>query len=173
MGKKAHAVSAASLAALEPGVHHVEQTRSADGKFGSKPAGAAAIAPVVEDPEDAVGAMKRVLVGQASRTPLDQAFVELLSRDPIKFMAEKRRLESGAQNCAPVGPVYDPNGKERCPVCQRYPGTADPDDPITPRMSDDEVDAQIEVEFQEFQKFLAERRPSGSPPSPRPPSASG
>jgi hypothetical protein len=40
-------------------------------------------------------------------------------------------------------------------------------------MSDDEVDAAIEAEWKEVEAILAERRASGSPPLPRPPSASG
>jgi hypothetical protein len=126
--------------------------------------------PTVPDPEDPLAAMKRVLAGTATPTPLDQAFVELLSRDPVKYLAEKRRLEAGGagETCPALNtPTYDASGTDRCPTCRRYPGTADPDDPITPMMSDDEVNAQIEKEFQEFQEFLAERRASGSPPSPR------
>src|SRR5262249_22678431 len=117
--------------------------------------------------------MKRVLAGTPTQTPLDQAFVELLSRDPVKFLAEKRRFEAGGPKGTPESPAGGPEGMERGPGCPRYPGAADPGGTITPQMSDDEVDAQIEAEFQEFQEFLAERRASGSPPSPRQPSASG
>jgi hypothetical protein len=61
--------------------------------------------PTVPDPEDPLAAMKRVLAGMATATPLDQAFVDLLARDPVKFLAEKKRLEN---------PVDVP---------ARYPGT--------------------------------------------------
>jgi len=132
------------------------QYRDQKGHIRTRGVGAGAIA--VPDPEDPLAAIKRVLAGTATPTPLDRAFVELLSRDPIKFMAEKRRLESGVPNETPAGPVYDPVSKERCPVCRRYPGCADQDDPITPAMSDDEVDAQIEAEWKEVQSILTERQ---------------
>jgi hypothetical protein len=117
--------------------------------------------PTVDDPEDALGAMKRVLAGTAAQTPLDQAFAELLSRDPVKFLAEKKRLEAddAGETCPALNtPTYDPSGTDRCPTCRRYPGQADPDDPITPTMSDDEVDAQIEKEFQEVMGVIESRR---------------
>jgi hypothetical protein len=114
--------------------------------------------PTVPDPENPLAAMKRVLAGTATPTPLDQAFVELLSRDPVKFLAEKRRLESDAPNGAPEESKWDPEGKERCPVCRRYPGTADPDDPVTPHSTDEDVDAQIEKEFQEVMAVIESRR---------------
>src|SRR5262245_27304674 len=79
--------------------------------------------PTVPDPEDPLAAMKRVLAGMATATPLDQALVDLLARDPVKFLAEKKRLETPVDQVADgAGEVsWDPIGAKRCPVCRRYP----------------------------------------------------
>jgi hypothetical protein len=58
--------------------------------------------PVVDDPSDELASMLRVLAGKAAQTPLDDAYKDVLARDPSRFMDRKRQLEAerGVANLA-------------------------------------------------------------------------
>jgi uncharacterized Zn finger protein (UPF0148 family) len=77
----------------------------------------------IDDPEDELAAMKRVLAGNPAKTPLDDAFKDFLSRDPTRFMARKRELETpppaepAEGGTGPSLPPLVKDGETPCPLC--------------------------------------------------------
>src|SRR5262249_6327301 len=69
------------------------QYRDAKGHIRTREVSVESVMP--EDPTDELAAMNRVLTGTATKAPIDVAYADLLLRDPVKFFAQKRRLDGG------------------------------------------------------------------------------
>jgi hypothetical protein len=110
--------------------------------------------------------MVHVYDGHPVTTRQQKAHAETLAQSGrLAFFGVMQKLKAEQPSGAPSQPTAATwDGQGRCPTCRRFPGIADPDDPITPDLGHDRVMALLgeESKDQEWgERLVAEARARG------------